>query len=236
MPKISSALPAFALVLSTAAAGAQQTGSDGRPLGGMAPLYVHAPRSAQRVASATLTLPIVPSNKSWYANWIMLAGESPGTGHQLFAQVGMIRRPKADPRLHLFVAWQGTDPSLIEYRQYGHLAEGIHRFSIAQNGESIALFADDREVARLRLPPLARAPRAYFEIGPEVEAEGDALAGSIVHAAWRTSAGWDAASDRWLCRYENHGVFLRYEHGYWKAHGRFNRALPSGYDGACEEI
>ena len=217
-------VPALLLAFSTRA-NAQQ-----------APLYVHAPRAAQRVAAATLTLPNVPSNRSWYANWIMLAGESPAIGHQLFVQIGMIRRATDDPRLHVFVAWRGADSSGIEYRQYGHLAEGAHRFSIAQNAESFALFADDREIVRLRLTPLAHAARAYFEIGPEVEAEGDMLSGEILAAAWRTSAGWNGAGDQQLCRYENHGLSLRYEHGAWSAHGRFDRALPSAYSGACYGI
>src|SRR5690242_7812876 len=141
--RICSLVPAVALAFSTAA-NAQQ-----------APLYVHAPRTVQRAASATLTLPNVPSNRSWYANWIMLAGESPAIDHQLFVQVGMIRRAKDDPRLHVFVAWRGAGAAGIEYRQYGHLTEGAHRFSIAQNAESFALFADDREIARVRLTPLA---------------------------------------------------------------------------------
>ena len=222
--RICSLVPAVALAFSTAA-NAQQ-----------APLYVHAPRTVQRAASATLTLPNVPSNRSWYANWIMLAGESPAIDHQLFVQVGMIRRAKDDPRLHVFVAWRGAGAAGIEYRQYGHLTEGAHRFSIAQNAESFALFADDREIARVRLTPLAQAARTYFEIGPEVEAEGDILSGKVLAAAWRTSAGWDGAGDQQLCRYQNHGLSLRYEHGAWNAHGRFSRALPSAYDGACYGI
>lgn len=139
---------AVAVASCAAGAYAQQTG-------GIAPLYAHAPRASQRAASATLTLPNVASNKSWYANWIMLVGESRAVGHQMFVQIGMIRRPSADPRLHLFIAWHEAGAANLEYRQYGHLADGVHRFSITQNADRFSLLADGKEVARLRLPVLA---------------------------------------------------------------------------------
>lgn len=222
---------AFAAAVASCAADAyaQQTG-------GIAPLYAHAPRASQRAASARLTLPNVASNKSWYANWIMLVGESPAVGHQMFVQIGMIRRPSTDPRLHLFIAWHEAGAANLEYRQYGHLTDGVHRFSIAQNADRFSLLADGKEIARLRLPVLARASRTYFEIGPEVYAQGDALAGDIVDAAWRTAWGWDAASDEHVCRYNNHGVYLRYDRGRWSAHGRFDRNAPSAFDGSCAAI
>lgn len=226
---------ASALVLCGAGANANEVGSDGAPLNGMAPLYVHVARGDQRAASATLTLPAVRGNKGWYANWIMLVGQSSALSHQVFVQIGLIRRPDQDSKLHVFVAWQGANPR-ITYRQAGTASDVPHRFAIAQDRSSFALLEDGRTIDEIRIPELAQASRTYVEIGPEVFAEGDALSGSVLFAALNGGNSWKSLQTAHLCRYENHGTVLRYASGRWNASGRFDRRLPSEFHGVCANV
>lgn len=226
---------ALAFVLCGAVALATETGSDGAPLNGMAPLYVHVAPGKQRALSATLTLPAVASNKAWYANWIMLVGTSGAVPHQMFVQVGLIRRPDEDKYQHLFLAWQEIGNRIV-FRQLGVLAGRVHRFSIAQNGNAFSLLADGRTVAQLALPRLAHAQRTYAEIGPEVYAEGDALSGVVRYAAVQSGAAWLPVNGPGACHYQNHGTVLKYSNGEWRARGQFDRHQPSTFHGSCSGI
>lgn len=201
----------------------------------MAPLYVHFAAGDERAASARLTLPAATANKGWYANWIMLVGQSSAAAHQMFVQIGLIRRPDQDSKLHVFVAWQGAGPS-ITYRQVGTTSDAPHRLAITQERSSFSLLEDGRTIAALSLPELAQAPRAYVEIGPEVFAEGDALSGGVLSAALSDGKDWKPVRSADLCRYENHGTVLRYSDGQWNAGGRFDRSLPSAFQGSCADI
>lgn len=226
---------ASAFALCGAVASASEVGSDGAPLNGMAPLYVHMAPADLRAASAALTLPRVPANKAWYANWIMVVGSSPSVSHQMFVQIGLIRRPDQDVKLHVFVASQETDQR-IAYREVGTTSDGTHRFVISQDRDRFALSIDGKAVLALNLPELAKAPRAYVEIGPEVFAEGDALAGSVQYAAIDDGDDWKPMRGNELCRYENHGTVLLHRNRRWIASGRFNRSLPSQFRGTCANI
>lgn len=165
----------------------------------------------------------------------MLVGHDPSVAHQMFVQIGFIRRPDQDSKLHVFAAWQGTS-SQITYRQIGTIADGPHRFAIAEDGDAFLLMADGRTIAVVDLPELAQAAGAYVEIGPEVYAEGDALSGSVLYAAINEGEGWTSLQSAGLCRYENHGTMLRYSDGQWNAGGRFDRRLSSAFHGSCAGI
>lgn len=201
----------------------------------MAPLYFHIAPSRHRAASATLTLPAVHSNKSWYCNWIMLVGSTPSVPHQIFVQIGLIRLSDADSQLRVFVASQG-DAQHVTYEQFGATTEGVHRFTIAQNGTVFALSMDGKPVKLLNLPILAEAPHAYVEIGPEVYAEGDTPSGSVLYAGIDDGADWRAFPTAEVCRYENHGTILLRQGDRWSASGTFDRRLPSNFLGYCGDI
>lgn len=201
----------------------------------MAPLYFHIAPGLHRAASATLTLPAVRSNKSWYCNWIMLVGSAPSVSHQIFVQIGLIRLSDTDPLLRVFVASQG-DAQSVTYEQFGTTTEGVHRFVIAQDGDTFALLMDGKPVKLLNMPILAEAPHAYVEIGPEVYGEGDTLSGSVLYAAIGDGADWTALRSAKACRYENHGTVLLRGDDRWSASGKFDRTLPSRFLGFCGDI
>jgi hypothetical protein len=225
----------MALVFSAAIANAQEAGSDGLPLNGMAPLYFALPKSGNEAVSALLALPQVQTNKHWYANWIMIVGQPAGSAHQTFVQVGLIRRPDQNHALYVFSAWQTEQQPRIEFRLFYTVADSPHRFTIAQIQNLFVLIADGRELARLRMPGLAQAHR-YGQIGPEVFAEGDALSGEVLYAATSSHNLWKRVGDPETCRYENHGVSLRRTGEVWTSTGHFDRKESSGFKGNCSNI
>ncbi|MHB8178824.1 MAG: hypothetical protein ACYDA5_06720 [Vulcanimicrobiaceae bacterium] len=202
----------------------------------MAPLYISLAHGQRRAVAATLSLPAVAANASWYANWIMIVGEPTGTPHQIFVQIGLVRRPDINKRLHVFIASQDVHQQHLVYRQLAAVSNSTHRFVIAQNGDVFTLLADGREVQRIQMPTLANATRAYAQIGPEVFAQGDALSGNVLYAATYAHHEWHPVDTQDVCRYENHGVSLHYVDGIWMARGWFNRRLPSTFQGNCGAV
>lgn len=225
------------LLFSGAAASARQLGSDGKPFNGIALLYAHLPsREDGAGVDATLELPAIPTNQSWYANWIMVVGQSPDMAHQTFVQIGLIRRPHVNAGLHLFIASQREKQNHIRYRQLGRVPDGMHRFAIARSGDAFVLWADNREVARISMPALSIASRLYAQVGPEVYAQGDRLSGIIAYAGVEQNGAWRRLEGHNLCRYSNHGLILTVRHSVWSGSGRFDRRLPSGFKGDCHAI
>jgi len=224
----------MALVCASAVASTAETGSDGLPLNGMAPLYFPLPNGRNKSVSARLTLPEVPANKHWYANWVMIVGKPADAPHDAFVQVGLIRRPGQSRSPYIFCAWQSAQQSRIEFRQLHAVADSPHRFAIVQLQGVFRLIVDGRELARLRMPSLAQPQsRPYAQIGPEVFAEGDALSGDVLYAAISYNNSWKRVGEADSCRYENHGVSLRDSRGVWTSFGRFDRMKPSQFRGNC---
>lgn len=226
---------ATVLASSTAVASTSETGSDGLPLNGMAPLYLPLPRSDQRGVSALITLPQVAANKHWYANWVMIVGQPAGAAHPAFVQVGLIRRPDQNRLPYMFYALQTGQQPRIEYRQLQAVSDSPHRFTIEQIRDVFILIADGRELTRLRMSGLGRA-HSYAQIGPEVSAEGEALSGEVLYAAVSSNNAWKGVGNSNTCRYENHGVSLLIAGRVWTSTGQFDRKQPSSFKGNCSDI
>lgn len=226
---------AMALVFASAIASASEVGSDGLPLNGMAPLYFTLPNGPYKQVSASLSLPEVPTNTHWYANWVMIVGQPAGAAHQAFVQIGLIRRPHQTRLLYLFCAWQAKQQPRIEFRQLRKVANAPHRFTIAEILDGFVLTADGREVMRFRMPKLAQS-HTYVQIGPEVFAEGDALSGDVLYAAIGSYNHWKRVGQSGTCRYENHGVSLVRTGLVWTSAGRFDRKEPSRFMGDCKNF
>lgn len=218
-----------------AAASTSETGSDGLPLNGMAPLYAALPKSGHRAVSADITLPEVAANTHWYANWVMIVGRPAGAAHDAFVQVGLIRRPDQDRLLHVFCAWQSEHEPRLEYRQLHTVSDRPHRFAIEQAGDVFVLVADGRELMRMRMPGLGSA-HTYAQIGPEVYAEGESLSGNVLYVATSSDNVWKRVGNSNTCRYENHGVSLRMSGRVWTSTGQFDRKQPSSFKGNCSDI
>ena len=216
---------------------ATMVGSDGKPLNGMAPLMVvfpaHSPPQ-KRVVSAILTLPRISSNRSWYANWVMITGYSPtDSSQQVFVQVGLIRQPQKNDALHLFIAFQRpTDGKSIHFVDLGKVAEGAHHFSIAlDSSNEVNAEMDGRLVEK---PLHIDMKDAYAQIGPEVHAEGDTLSGSIRNPDVMAGTVHTLINPANVCYFDNRGVrLIPTRRGAYVASGSLNQLLPSSFRGKC---
>ena len=227
---------AVALLSCTSVASTNETGSDGLPLNGMAPLYFTLPNGTDRAVSTLITLPELPTNKHWYANWVMIVGRPNGATHDAFVQVGLIRRPDQSRLPYVFCAWQTEQQPRIQFQQIHLTADGPHRFTILQIQNTFALIADGREVMRVPMSSLAQTHTTYAQVGPEVYAEGEALSGNVLYAAVSSNNIWKRVGEPDACRYENHGVLLRRTGEVWVSTGRFDRTQPSGFKGRCDHL
>jgi hypothetical protein len=233
---IVAALAIVAVILCRPVGRADEVGSDGKPLNGMAPVYAAFPSApGRRSVSADVTLPRVATNKQWYGNWVMIVGTARGAQHQAFVQVGVIRRPGvANGDVRAFVAWQGPDDRTITYHEYDAPSEAVFRLRIEeQPGATFVCTIDGRKLGEAVMIPFATA---YAQVGPEVYAEGDTLSGSVAQIA--VSSGGDSrfVHGSQACRYTNHGVSLVPNGSHYDAAGSFDRRKPSAFVGDCSGI
>jgi hypothetical protein len=231
---LSIALGLFATTAYMATSRADQLGSDGRLLNGMAPLYAPFPfGQGPHGVRADVTLPLVSSNKQWYANWIMIVGTAPRAEHQVFVQVGIIRRPGLFDGVRSFVSWQGVHDTAIGYREYDTIADGVHQLRIQETPVGFAPMIDGKPIGEAIPIPFSSA---YAQVGPEVYAEGDRLSGSVSNASVSSGAAVNGLSGSRVCHYENHGVVLVADAATYSASGVFMRSLPSTFLGDCSGI
>lgn len=214
-------------------AGAAEVGSDGQPLNGMAPLYAPFSSSQRRTIEARLTLPEEKTNKDWYANWVMIVGSTPASKHQVFVQVGAIRRPGVYKGARVFIATQDIYDSKIRYFEFGALTEGEHTFAIVGRGARYTMFADGKQVG---IPLIIAFVHAYAEVGPEVYAQGDRLVGDVRAVVAHSGESRIALQGGDVCRYLNHGAELVFDRGVYHAHGMFDRKKASRFEGNCAGI
>ncbi|MGC8485302.1 MAG: hypothetical protein ACP5O6_06665 [Candidatus Baltobacteraceae bacterium] len=215
-------------------------GSDGKPLNGMAPLMLLFPArslSQKRVVRAVLTLPKISSNRSWYANWVMITGYSPtDASQQVFVQVGLIRQPKQRGALHLFFAYQRPiDGKSIHFVDLGKVAGGAHRFSISLDASNEVEAKMDGRLVEKRMH--IEMNDSYAQIGPEVRAEGDTLSGSIRNPEVVAGTLRGKIIPAAVCRFDNHGVQLSPTGGdTYVATGVFDRSARSSFIGKCADF
>lgn len=224
----------MATALLSTAAQATETGSDGKILNGMAPLYVPFPGSAERVVRAALTLPEYKSNKNWYSNWVMVVGTAKGASHAVFVQVGIIRRPGEYEGARTFIAWQNASDSSVNYQEYGSVGDGSHTIEIKETSSGFTFFVDEKPVGSPIAIPFTKA---YAQVGPEVYAEGDTLVGAEQNITIGSGSTKKNVVGDNVCRYINHGVQLSPgTDGAFTASGIFTRSEPSQFLGDCTGI
>lgn len=148
---------------------------------GIATLYATPNMLATTGIEADLKLPLRPSNKSWYATWIMLVPE--GDRYKVpFAQVGLIVWSERGPQPVPFVEyrdWKG-DVHLMTFPRTSTVA----RAYISMKHDSIILGIGARKYANIKTSLLfpTEAP-LYFQLGDEVSSPLDALSGEITSIA-----------------------------------------------------
>jgi len=201
---------------------------------GIAILYAKGPFAHHYEADATLALPRVRSQKSWYSVWMMLVADR-GVAPLGFLQGGLIRWAGDGYALSAFVAFRRPGGSLV-FRDLGKLRAGAHRVRLLGGGNSVRFQVDGKtlfEFSRHRYMP--KGSETYLQVGAEVKAPFDRAVGTVWHLRLRRDGErrarrWDPA----CIRYDRGLHFVRV--GYrFVADGYFNAALPSGFIG-CREF
>jgi hypothetical protein len=196
----------------------------------MAPAYLPFPGQDDITITAILTLPLASRNKDWYCNWLMVVGRAENVDHQVFAQVGEIRRPTAYSDEHAFISWQTEADRMIHYRDLGALSDRPHRFSLFRLGNDFLARIDDGEPMAISALSISSA---YAQVGPEAFADGDNISGTVESV--QTSSKYIKRSFNMsnACRLVNRGVSLVPRGSALVASGQVDDSKGSKFIGDC---
>ena len=201
---------------------------------GIAILYAKGPFAHRYEANATLALPRVPSQRSWYSVWMMLVAGR-GVAPLGFLQGGLIRWAGDGYALSAFVAFRQPGGKLV-FRDLGKLRAGAHRVRLLGSGNTVRFQVDGKTFftfARNRYMP--KGSQTYLQVGAEVKAPFDRAVGTVWHLRLRRDG--ELRARRWnpaCIRYDRGLHFVRVGERF-VADGYFNAALPSGFIG-CREF
>lgn len=177
------------------------------------------------IFSASLDLPKIPNNKSWYCVWIMVA-ETKGTSeHPSMLQAGLIRWNQSKFQMQPFITTEESGREL-KFKPIAEELFGYHRFAISADPSTLTLRMDGNV--------LMSAPRAkffkansqiYLKIAAEVFAVGDATSG-LVNNVTLISGARKQAPPIPSAAFEDRGLkFLCKGNGQWAVTGRFDPKL-----------
>ncbi|HVA29330.1 MAG TPA: hypothetical protein VNF68_14200, partial [Candidatus Baltobacteraceae bacterium] len=122
--------------------------------------------------------------------------------------------------------WQSAADTSIHYSELAPLADATHLVELRETASGFAAYLDSRPVGPIIAMPFATA---YAQIGPEVYAEGNALAGTVRNVVVASGSTIDRASGSNVCHYINHGAALAFSDGSYVATGTFSRNKPSRF-------
>lgn len=181
-----------------------------------------------------LVLERIPSNRSWYCAWLMLAADRPQQLDQPFLQVGLIRWARNDFKLSAFVA-DAHDANAIRFRDLGVVSEGLHNVGLRADGVVLHVLVDGRDRETVRLRSLFNAEdRVYAQIAGEVAEPGDRIRARL-QALQILHDGGQTQPYRGRCRYQDRGLFVEVHGNAVRAGGRFATWLKSDFVG-CERF
>lgn len=201
---------------------------------GIAILYAKGPFAQHYEADATLALPRVRSQRSWYSVWMMLVADR-GVEPLGFLQGGLIRWAGDGYALSAFVAFRRPGGRLV-FRDLGKIHAGAHRVRLLGDGNSVRFQVDGKTLFDFtRDRYMSRGSEAYLQVGAEVKAPFDRAVGTVWHLRLRRDGELRAQPWNPACiRYDRGLHFVRV--GYrFVADGYFNALLPSGFIG-CREF
>ena len=200
---------------------------------GTAVAYVKGPLSGSYSLAGTLTLDRVPSNRSWYCDWLMVVGNRKNSGRQPFIQVGLMRWARNNYRLSAFVAKSNARGG-IDYADAGILSDGAHAVAMHARNGAIHLEVDGREVGAYRLASLfAKDDALYGQLAGEVVKAGNRIMGTI-RAVTIATHGEQPRPYTGTCRYDDRGLHLETTRFGLIAGGMLDPARKSGFTGACD--
>jgi hypothetical protein len=220
---------------------------------GFALLYAAASPHSSHAIGATIALPRVRGNRSWYAAWIMIVSKSMyGSGElpqQTFVQIGLIRRPEVDAYLHAFVAYKMERPPVasdlekaggfraftvtkpsstsVNYKDLGAVTEGNHVFSIELRADHLT-FRMDHQKLPIRLLYVTR-PR-YYQLGNEISSVGEHASGVLTNPI--VDGVQVKGPNASPCTYHSKGLRVVWDGRELKATNAHNESA-SGFSGDC---
>lgn len=177
------------------------------------------------IFSASLDLPKIPNNRSWYCVWIMV-GEMKGTSeHPSMLQAGLIRWDQSNFQMQPFITTEESGRELKFKPVAGDLS-GYHRFAISADPSTLTLRMDGTLLMSApRAEFFAANSQIYLKIAAEVFAVGDAASG-LVNNVTLISGARKPAPPIPGAAFEDRGLkFLCKGNGQWAVTGRFGPKL-----------
>lgn len=180
----------------------------------------------------TFSLPRLPFNGGWYAEWITYT-EKPTQQDPFppFVQVGLIRTRETDLAVQPFVAQLRRGERRALLRTFATIANGPHRLGFQATGGTLAFDVDGAAkysvATRDVTAPGANAP--YLQIGYELSAPDDRAQGSIralalSYGSKRDLLALDTAG--LSCTFSSNGISWQTEPAALVATGKFDAAMP----------
>jgi hypothetical protein len=199
---------------------------------GTAVAYVKGPLTGNFSLAATLTLDRIPENRSWYCDWLMVAGRRKHSAAQPFVQVGLMRWARNDYALSAFIA-RSNDKGGIDYVDAEHLREGPHGFSIRARKGWIDFEVDGRGIGSYPMSLMfAKSDVLYGQLAGEAVKSGDRVSGTIDAIAIATH-GERPHPYTGECRYDDRGLRVENTPAGLAVHGTLDPALKSRFNTAC---
>ena len=142
--------------------------------------------------SADVSLPEIATNRSWYADWIMLVAKREAGTRQPFVQLGEIRGFAPHDPPTAFIAYEAPGRPVV-FRRLRPLP-GEHHVAISGNERTIRLAFDQELLATFsRAQFFGPTDRVYAQYAAEVSDPGDIASGSLRRLAVETDGDFAPA-------------------------------------------
>jgi len=200
------------------------------PSHAIATVYVQKPLDRGFRLEGNFSLPRMPFNGGWYANWITYTAKPTAlVPFPPFIQVGLIRTRERDFALQPFVAMLPHGKS-VTLHTYDSISNGPHRLSLESKGGMLAFDVDGAEKYRtpgrdIVAPGVATA---YLQIGHELSAQDDRAKGSIRALAFSYGSKTALAAldtHALACSFSSNGVVWKTAPAALIATGKFDAAV-----------
>lgn len=174
------------------------------------------------VFSATLDLPEVAANRSWYCVWLMICERKGTFEYPAMLQVGLLRWGDGDSQLQPFITTEHSGQDL-EFKALPGRLSGQHRFAIVADPLTVDLQMDGRSLfSAARKDFFADGSELYLKIAAEVFAVGDVVSGVVNDISFE-SVSMRRHPPISHAAFEDRGLrFVCDGSGKWIASGRFD--------------
>jgi hypothetical protein len=201
------------------------------PSHAIATAYVLKPLGRGFRLEGTFSLPRLPFNGGWYAEWLTYTAK-PTRQIPLppFLQVGLIRTRERDLAVEPFVA-QLRRGETAQLRTFATIGNGPHRIGLQSAGGMLSFDVDGVVQYRVATRDITAtgADAPYLQIGYELSAPDDRAQGSIRALAFSYGSRTDlrALDTAGLaCTFSSNGISWQTAPAALVAAGKFDAAMP----------